>query len=670
MTDITKIKREIENLREQIRDADYKYYVLSEPEISDKEYDDILKKLKDVEGKHPQFITPDSPTQRVSGGIVEGFPTVEHKIKMLSLDNTYSIEELKDWENKIKRMLKRDISINYVVELKIDGVSCSLIYDKGILLTGATRGDGMTGEDITTNVKTIKSIPLRLRGVNIPEMIEVRGEIYMDKQDLENINKIRSKQEEPLFANPRNAASGSLKLLDPSTVKERNLKCFIHSSGLMTGVEFINHYEFFEKVKTLGLRLNPYNKLCKNIDEVIEYCLHWQARRDSLEYEIDGIVVKVNDYKLRKELAETSKSPRWAVAYKFPAHQATTIVERIEFGVGRTGIITPVAILKPVECAGVTISRSTLHNFDEIDRLDVREGDTVLIERAGEVIPKIVKVIAAKRKDTSKKIKVPKSCPVCGQDLAKEKEEVYWYCINPDCPAKIKQSLLHFASRDAMDIEGMGESAVEELVNRGLVKSLADIYRITKEDLLKLPLFAQKKADNLILAIVASKKRQLSRLIYALGIHHIGEKAAGLLADKFKKIDMFFKLKGEDLEKISEIGPVMAQSVIKFFASAKARKLIEEFKKSGLNLSQEEKAIKQSALSGKMFIFTGELKGFSRSQAKEHVEALGAECASSISKNIDYVVAGENPGSKYEKARKLHLNIITEQDFKKLINLG
>lgn len=669
MSDLEKIKKAIDKLRGQIRNADYQYYVLSEPEISDKEYDDILKELKKLEEKYPQFITPDSPTQRVSGGLVESFPTIGHKIKMLSLDNTYSIEELKDWEIKIKKLLKRDVHIDYLVELKIDGVSCALIYKKGILTTGATRGDGTMGEDITINVKTIKSVPLRLRGTNIPEMLEVRGEIYMDKKDLENINKIRLKAEEPLFANPRNAASGSLKLLDPSIVKERNLKCFIHSSGLFQGIEFKNHYEFFEKIKTLGLRVNPYNKLCKNLEEVIKYCLTWQSKRDSLEYEIDGMVVKVNDYKLRKELAETLKSPRWAVAYKFPAHQATTQIEKIEFSVGRTGIITPVAELAPVECAGVTISRSTLHNFDEIERLDVREGDTVLIERAGEVIPKIVKVITAKRKESTKKIKVPASCPVCKQSLAKEKEEeVYWYCINPDCPAKIKQSLLHFASRGAMDIEGMGESVVKELVNRSKVKSLADVYRLKAEDLLKLPLFAQKKANNLISAIIASKKQQMSRLLYALGIRHIGEKAAQILADKFKKIDIFFKLKEADLEEISEIGPVMAESVVKFFASAKAKKLIEEFKKSGLNLSQGERIVKQSSISGKVFIFTGELKSFSRDSAREHIKALGAKWTSSISKNIDYVVAGENPGSKYEKAKELHLNIITEQDFKKLIN--
>lgn len=671
MEKLDKVKKQIEKLREQIRDADYKYYVLSEPEISDKEYDDILGELKKLEEKYPQFITDDSPTKRVSGGILEGFPTVEHKIKMLSLDNTYSIEELRSWQDKIKRLLKKDVNISYMVELKIDGVSCSLIYESGTLKTGATRGDGQIGEDITANIKTIKSVPLRLRGDKLPQMLEVRGEIYMNKKDLENINKMRLKENEPLFANPRNAASGSLKLLDTAIVRERNLKYFIHSFGLAQGIDFENHNDFFEKTKIFGLRVNPHNKLCNNLEEVISYCLSWQEKRDSLEYEIDGMVVKVNDYALREQLGETMKSPRWAVAYKFPAHQATTQIEKIEFSVGRTGIITPVANLKPVKCAGVTISRSTLHNFDEIERLDVREGDTVLIERAGEVIPKIVKVIAAKRKEGSKKIKVPENCPVCKQALAKEKEEeVYWFCINPDCPAKIKQSLLHFASRAAMDIEGMGESAVEELVGRNLIKSLADVYKINKEDLLKLPLFAEKKADNLIRAIGTSKKRQMSRLLYALGIRHIGEKAAQLLADKFKKIDAFFTLKETDLEEINEVGPAMAQSVVKFFSSAKAKKLIEEFRKSGLNLTQEGREIKQSKITGKVFIFTGELKGSSRTDACKLVESLGAKCVSAISKNIDYVVVGENPGSKYEKAKKLGLNIVTEQDFNNLVNLG
>lgn len=671
MNEKDKIYKEIEKIRNQIRDADYRYYVLSEPEISDKEYDNLLKDLKELEQKYPQFITSDSPTQRVSGGLLKGFPTVKHTVKMLSLDNTYSIEELKNWRERIGRLTKNSRNIDYLVELKIDGISCSLTYKEGRLTTAATRGDGETGEDITFNAKTIKSIPLHLRGLNLPEILEVRGEIYMDKKDLQGLNKMRLKSGEPPFANPRNAASGSLKLLDPSLVKERNLKCFIHSFGLAKGVKFTNHHNFFETIKKFGLRTNPYNKLCQNLDEAIDYCMLWQNKRDSLEYEIDGIVIKTNDYNLRDLLGSTLKSPRWAVAYKFPAHQATTTVKKIEFGVGRTGIITPVAVLEPVECAGVTISRATLHNFDEIKRLDIREGDTVLIERAGEVIPKIMKVIETKRKENSKKIKVPHSCPVCKQEITKEKEEeVYWYCINPDCPAKIKQSLLHFASRGAMDIEGMGESITNELVDKGLVKSLADIYTVKKTQLLGLPLFAEKKADNLILAIEASKKRSLSRFIYGLGIRHIGEKAATLLAHKFKNIDNFFKLQESGLEKIPEIGPVMAASVVKFFSSSKTAKFIEAFKKSGLNLiEKEEKTIRESSITGKVFIFTGELENVSRLQAQKYVEEFGAKWVSSISKNVDYVVSGKNPGSKYEKAKKLHLNIINEDEFKKLIKL-
>jgi DNA ligase (NAD+) len=479
--ELYRAQKKIEELRQIIRQADYRYYVLSDPEISDKEYDDLLKELKDLEKKYPQFISADSPTQRVSGALLKGLPTVKHKIKMLSLDNTYSIDELKDWEGKIKRRLKNKISLDYVAELKIDGVSCSLTYQRGLLSTGSTRGDGEIGEDVTANIKTIKSIPLRLGGDTLPEILEVRGEIYMEKADLEKINKIRLKEGEAPFANPRNAASGSLKLLDPRIVSRRNLKCYVHSFGWVKGWEFKKHWDFLETIKTFGLRANPASRYCKDLEEVIAYCQDWQEKRDKLEYEVDGMVIKVNDYNLRQELGETLKSPRWAVAYKFPAQQATTVVEKIEFSVGRTGIITPVATLAPVECAGVTISHSTLHNFDEIERLDVRQGDTVLIERAGEVIPKIVKVIISKRNGKEKKVKVPTHCPVCSSEVIKEKEEeVFWYCPNPNCPAQFKRSLLHFTSRSAMDIEGLGESVVEELVNRGLVKNLADIYKLKK----------------------------------------------------------------------------------------------------------------------------------------------------------------------------------------------
>jgi DNA ligase (NAD+) len=663
-----KAKKEIEKLRDLIRYHDWRYYVLSDPEISDREYDELMKKLKELEERYPQFVTPDSPTQRVSGGILEGFPTVKHKVKMLSLDNTYSIEELREWEEKIKRMFKRDEKLEYVVDLKIDGVSCSLTYEKGILILGATRGDGEIGEDITSNIKTIKSIPLKLRGDDFPEIIEVRGEIYIEKGDFEKLNKERVKNGEPPFANPRNAASGSLKLLDPSLVAQRNLKCFIHSFGWAKGIEFKTHNEFLEKAKLWGLRVNPSSKLCRNLEEAINYCLEWEKKRDNLDYEVDGMVIKVNDFGLQRQLGSTLKSPRWATAYKFPAHQATTIVEDIVVQVGRTGILTPVAILRPVECGGVTISRSTLHNFEEIERLDVRIGDAVLVERAGEVIPKIVKVITSKRRGKERKVKIPNKCPVCGSLVSKEKEEeVYWYCTNINCPAQLKRTLIHFASRGAMDIEGMGESVVEELVNRKLVKEIVDIYKLKKEDFLSLPLFKEKKATNLMNAIEESKKRPLYKFLYGLGIRHVGEKAAFLLAEKFENIDRFFDLRKENLESIPEIGPIMASSIVKFFSSPRTKKMIEEFKKVGLNLTQEKKKVKESKLKDKIFVFTGELESFTRSQAQKLVENLGGKWTSSVSKNTDFVVVGKNPGSKYEKAKKLGVTIIDEKEFKKLV---
>jgi DNA ligase (NAD+) len=662
-----KIKKEIADLREQIRYHDRRYYVLSDPEISDKEYDDLLRKLKSLETQHPGYITPDSPTQRVSDGLTENFPTVPHKVKMLSLDNTYSEEELKDWEEKIKRFLKKDIPIDYMVELKIDGISCSLIYEKGILILGATRGDGETGEVVTPNIKVVKSIPLKLMG-NFPKSIDVRGEIYIAKEDFEKTNKNKIKNGEPVFANPRNAASGSLKLLDPSIVNKRNLQCFIHSFGWVENGKFTSQDDFFDKIKAWGLRPNPGNKLCKNIAEVIEYYNRWNDKRDSLEYEADGIVVKVNSFTLQKRLGFTSKSPRWAVAYKFPAHQATTTVEKIEFGVGRTGIITPVAVLSPVRCAGVTISHATLHNFEEVERLDIREKDTVLIERAGDVIPKVVKVIASKRTGSEHKIAVPELCPACGSKIYKTKEEeVYWYCSNPDCPARLKETLLHFGARSAMDIEGMGDSLVEELVNRDIVKSVVDIYALSKEELLKLPLFKDKKADNILNAIEKSKHRPLSRFLYGLGIRHIGEKAAKILAQNFPVVDGLFQAKLEDLQKIPEFGPVMAQSVVDFFRQPKIAVMIRKFNKLGLALKEEIKFAAPGKFSGKKFVFTGELKNFTRPQAQGLVEKSGGTYSSSVSKNTDYVVAGENSGSKYAKAEKLGVKIINEEEFKNML---
>ncbi len=667
MENLEKIHNNIEKLRKEIRRHDWRYYVLADPEISDKEYDDLMRRLEKTEKEYPQFIRADSPTQRVSGGGIKGFSVVNHSVKMLSLDNTYSIEELKQWEGKLKRLLKRDIDLDYIAEPKIDGVSCSLTYEKGVFILGATRGDGRVGEDITSNIRTIKTVPLKLIGKDIPKLIEVRGEIYLDRSNFESINRQRLKEGVSIFANPRNAAGGSLKLLDSKVTGRRNLKCFIHSFGRAQNYRFETQCRFLEKIKVWGLRVNPYNKCCKNLEEVIDYCLNLQKKRESLGYDVDGVAVKVNSLSLQEKFGVTLKSPRWAVAYKFPAHQATSVVENILFRVGRTGIITPVAVLRPVECGGVTIARSTLHNFDEIKRLDIRIGDTVLVERAGEVIPKIIKVITSKRKGQNKRIKIPKECPVCKGVVAKEKEEeIYWYCINPDCPARFKQTLLHFASRGAMDIEGMGKSVVEEIVNRGKIRSLGKIYKFKKDDFLDLPLFAEKRAQNLYEAIQKSKNQGLERFLYGLGVRHVGAKVAAILAGEFGNIDRFFTLKQIGLEKISEIGPVVAKSVVKFFSQLKIKKMVGKFKESGL-LLKEEKKIKRNVLEGKTFVFTGELSGFTRLQAQKIVEEAGGKRTLSVSKNTNFLVVGANPGSKYEKAKKLGIILLSEEEFEKLI---
>lgn len=664
MADLNEIKKRIEKLREEIHHHDYLYYVLNQPVISDKEYDDLYRELKELEEKYPQFITPDSPTQRVSGEVLKEFKPVKHRVKMLSLDNTYSFEELKEWNERIFKILGKE-KVEFVVELKIDGVSASLTYEKGVFVLGATRGDGETGEDITLNLKTIHSIPLRIKGKDIPSLLEVRGEVYMERKDFEILNKEREKRGEILFANPRNAASGSLKLLDPSITAQRKLNCFIHSFGTMEGGKKLNtQWEFLNYARDVGFRVNPENKLCKDIDEVIDYCNQWQEKRDKLSYDIDGMVIKVNSFAQQEKLGFTLKSPRWAVAYKFPARQATTEVLAIKMNVGRTGVITPTAELKPVECGGVIIRNATLHNFDEIKRLNIRVGDRVLIERAGEVIPKVVKVVESRGK---KPVEIPKNCPVCGGKVVKEKEEeVAYRCINPSCPAQLERLVIHFASRGAMDIEGLGESVAKQLVERKMIKDLADIYFLKKEDLLTLELFADKKAENLLKAIEESKKRPFSKFLYGLGIRHVGEKAAFILAQRFKNIDNLMQAKIDDLLEIDEVGPVMAESVINFFKQKSSQELIKKFKKAGLVLA-EEKKVGPQPLKSKKFVFTGELASFTRKEAEDLVRSLGGEASSSVSKNTDFVVVGENPGSKYDKAKELGIKIINEEEFKKMI---
>ena len=660
------IKNKIKLIREKLRKHDYSYYVLSQPQVSDKEYDDLMIELKTLEDKYPQLRTDDSPSQRLSAGISPGFKTVKHKAGMFSLDNTYSIDELASWDERLRKGLGNDCGYEYVVELKIDGVSANLTYLKGKLAIGSTRGDGQMGEDVTANIKTIRAIPLILLGNHLPDFIEIRGEVYMDKNNFSQVNEERMDKGEALFANPRNATSGSLKLLDSSVVAKRHLNFFAHSLGACSSQSIDTQWDFLAKLKDWGVRTNTHSALCRNIDEVIAYCHKWQQKRDELNYEIDGVVVKLNSLAQQKDLGFTAKSPRWAVAYKFAARQATTEVIAIKVNVGRTGVITPTAELKPVECSGVIISNATLHNFDEIERLGIRVGDRVLIERAGDVIPKVVKVVEQKGK---KSYNIPVKCPACGEKIVKEKDEdVAYRCINSDCPAQLERALLHFSSRDALDIEGMGEAVINQLVSLNLLKSLADIYtKLKLENLLKLELFKEKKANNLLSAIEKSKQQPLERLIFALGIRHVGQKAAYTLAEEFGDMQKLIHAKFEELDRIPEIGQVMAGAILSYFNLSQTRKLIQELKDAGVNMRQQPVKFKINKLTGKTVVFTGELAGFSRAEAEELVRRSKGLPASSVSSKTDVLVAGASAGTKFNKARELGVKIISEDEFKEMV---
>ncbi|MCQ9207852.1 MAG: NAD-dependent DNA ligase LigA [Omnitrophica bacterium] len=672
MKNLSRIKKEIEKLRRQIRHHDYRYYSLNHPEISDSEYDKLIKRLKNLEEKHPQLKIPDSPTERVGGEPLLKFKQVKHPRPMLSLDNAYSFEEIKDWVKRVHKGLKKTEDVEYVTELKFDGISATFTYRDGRFVLGASRGDGQTGDNITANLNTVRTVTLKLtpsKRYPLPATLEVRGEVYMDRRDFQRLNKQREKKGEALFANPRNAAGGSLKLLDPKVTAKRKLRNFIHSFGLLEkGREFSTHREFLQAAAVWGLCTSPYSKLCRNINQVTAECQKWQKRRQSLPYDIDGVVIKVNRLAQQKRLGITLKSPRWAIAYKFPAEQATSVLKEIKIQLGRTGVLTPVAVLEPVECAGVTISRATLHNFDEIKRLDVRIGDRVIVERAGEVIPKIVKVIKSVRKSKLKPFHLPSHCPICGDKIVKEKEEeVAYRCLNSLCPGQLEKGLIHFASRQAMDIEGMGRAVIEQLVKKRIVKDLADIYSLTKEQLLKLDLFAEKRAEGLIRAIEKSKKQPLSRLLLALGIRHAGEKAAYVLANRFGNIERLSQASRDELQGIPEVGPIMAEAIVAFFRSSGAKQLLLRLNKASLNMVEPIAKSSSQALAGKRFVFSGELQDFSRNEAQRLVQQLGANTSSSVSKKTDFVVAGKNPGSKYAKAKSLNVKIINEAEFKKLI---
>ncbi len=664
-TALSAIRRQAEALREQIRRHDYRYYVLNQPELADAEYDELLRKVRDLESACPQVVTPDSPTQRGGGTPDEAFHPVRHRVPMLSLDNTYDTEELLAWDKRVRKGLN-GASSTYTAELKIDGVGMALSYERGRLVRAATRGDGQTGEDVSANARTIRAIPLRLRG-QAPRVLEVRGEVYMALKDFAAYNLDASRKGGETFANPRNAAAGSLRQKDPRVTVARPLRFFVHSFGVVEGARFQTHWEFLQTCQGLGLPIAEHTVRCDSFREVVAHCTKWQAQRDRLAYEVDGMVIKVNELVLQTQLGMTLKSPRWAIAYKFPAHQATTQVVHVLASVGRTGTITPVAKLTPVSCGGVTISNATLHNYDEVARLGVKVGDWVVIQRAGEVIPQVLKVIESRRTGSEKAVKVPTVCPECGGAIAKEKEaEVAYRCVNPLCPAQLVRRLIHFASREAMDIEGLGDVVAEQLVSRKLVRTVADIYRLTKDQLLPLELFGDKKAENLLAAIAASKRRGLARVLFGLGVRHVGEKAARVLADAFRSLDRVSAATEEQLCGIHEIGPVMAEALVQFTRQPATKALVKQLEALGVKLTEEARKGPQP-LAGLSIVLTGELEGFARTEAEARIRQWGGQVASSVSRRTDYVVVGANPGSKYQQAKTLGVRILDEAQFKKLI---
>ncbi|MDH7498828.1 MAG: NAD-dependent DNA ligase LigA [candidate division NC10 bacterium] len=662
------VAKRIERLREQIRRHDYLYYVEDRPEISDEEYDRLFRELKDLEEKHPELVTPDSPTQRVGGQVAEGFSVVEHKVAMLSLDNAFRPEELAEFEERLKRALPGEC-FEYVAELKIDGLGVALLYQDGLLVRGSTRGDGRRGEDVTANLRTIRSIPLRIDSSRYRfSELEVRGEVYLRRADFERLNREREELGEPLFANPRNAAAGSVRLLDPSLTAQRPLNIFIYGISYVEPPLFATHSEALTALKSLGFRINPENAILPSMAEVITHCQALERRRYELDYEVDGVVVKVNSLDQQRRLGSTSRHPRWAIAYKFAAHQATTRVKEIIVGVGRTGALTPVALLEPVELGGATVSRATLHNEDEVARKDIRVKDTVLVERAGEVIPQVVKVLKEKREPGTHPFSMPRKCPACGAAVYRPQGEAVTRCTNSSCPAQIKERLIHYGSRHAMDIDGLGEKIVDQLVDSGLVKDFADLYHLKVDVLSALERMAEKSAGNLVEAIASSKDRGLSRLLYGLGIRYVGEHVAEVLAARYKSLDALARASYEELMEVPEIGPRIAESVAHFFAQEENQRVIHRLREVGVRMEEgEAEGPVSQPLRGKVFVLTGALEGFSREEAKEAILRKGGRVTSSVSRKTDYVVVGKDPGSKLQEAQRLGVPTLNEQELRELL---
>jgi len=661
-----KDRKKIEQFRKDIQHHDHLYYVQDSPEITDREYDRLLEQLKELEKKYPEWITPDSPTQRVGGAPAEGFDSVVHKVPMLSLDNTYNVEELRDFHNRVVKNLGTE-DVEYVVELKIDGLGVSLTYENEKFVRGATRGDGKTGEDITANLKTIRSIPLTIPMQKAGfKSMEVRGEVYMNRKGFLKLNQQREKDGETSFANPRNAAAGSLRLLDSRITASRPLDIWVYSIGHFEGQAYESHFEMLEGLKGLGLRTNPNTRRCRSFDDIQKMIDEWQGEQATLDYDVDGLVVKVNSIAAQNKLGSTNKHPRWAAAFKYEAEEAETVVEDIRVQVGRTGSITPVAELTPVFVSGSTVSRATLHNEDEITRLDVRVGDKVVIIKAGEIIPKVVRVLDKERKGRKPKFKMPKTCPECDSKIERPEGEAVWRCVNATCPAQLKERLLHFASRNAMDIDHLGTAIVDQLVDTGKVKSFYELYDLQLEDVSTLERMAEKSGQNLIDAIEKSKQAGLARLVFGLGIRHVGQRVAQVLAQTYGSMDALSKASYEDMEAIDEIGPRIAESLREFFDEKHNKKELCKLKQHKLVMTQEQKK-GDGNLSGKQFVLTGTLEGLTRDEAKRKIVEAGGRVTSSVSAKTDYVIAGADPGSKLTKAQKLDIAILSEKELLKLI---
>jgi len=664
------VRRQAEALRKQLSHHSYLYYVLNQPEISDAEYDRLFRELQDLEEKHPQLVTPDSPTQRIGAAPLEAFATVRHRVPMLSLGNAFDEQEVRAFDERVKRYLglSSDEAIDYVCELKVDGLAVSLTYENGVLTSGSTRGDGFTGEDVTQNLRTIRAIPLRVLCDDPPSLIEVRGEVYLDRREFARINREREEQGEALFANPRNAAAGSVRQLDSGITARRRLDIIVYGIGAAEGLSFERHSDILDYLVKCGFRASPQRKLCRGVEQAIAYCQEWQSKHVDLTYGADGVVIKVNSLALQGQLGQVSRSPRWAVAYKFPPEEQTTVVKDIFVSVGRTGALTPVAAMEPVVVSGSTVQMATLHNEDEVARKDVRIGDTVVIRKAGDVIPEVVSVVTSTRTGRERKFVMPTKCPACGADAVREEGEAVRRCTGIACPAQVNGRIEHFFSRGGVNAEGVGPKIIAQLTAQQMVRDPADMYFLTKDDLLKLERMGDKLADNILSAIASTKRPPLARLIYGLGIRHVGEHVAEVLAERFGSLASLAQASEEELAQTPEIGPVIAEAIAVFFRQQQTKRLLEKLGKARVSAQAPARAAAPAGgpFAGKTVVFTGTI-GIPRAQAEAMLKAQGGKAASSVSKSTDFVVAGEDPGSKYEKARELGVTVLTEDEFRRMI---